>query len=84
MLIISLTVSPGCVLALVGHQFQVVEAELRAVEALADDGEDVAAFDGVALRRRSALYERRYCPACEAVDLLLGRAFGVGVEVASV
>ena len=37
------------VFSLVGNQFQVVEAEVRAVEPFADDGEDVAPFDRVLL-----------------------------------
>ena len=67
----------GGVFPFVGHQFEVVEAELRAVETLADDREDVAAFDGVRLRFPSpkgrgedssvTLYEMRYWPAWEAV-----------------
>ena len=38
----------GRVVALVGHDFEVVEAEFAAVEAFADDREEVAAFDFVA------------------------------------
>ena len=38
----------GGVVALVGDDFEIVEAEVAAVEAFADDREEVAAFDGVA------------------------------------
>ena len=43
------TFSPGLVFLLVGDDLQVVEPEAGAVEALAGDGEQVAAFDRVAL-----------------------------------
>ncbi len=37
------------IVGLLRNQFQVVETELRAIKALADDGEEVAALDGVVL-----------------------------------
>ena len=76
----SLTLSPGAVLALVGDQLDVVEAVVRAVEALAADHEDIAALDGVPLAV-GQLDDSRYWPGLGRLHLLAGLAFDVGVQL---
>ena len=68
------------VLALVGHDLQIVEAEVAAVEAFADDREDVAAFDRVA-GRVGHFVGQPVLALLRGLDLQLGAALGVGVEL---
>ncbi len=68
------------VLALVGDQLDVVEAEVAAVEALAADREDVAAFDRVLLLV-GQLVRQAILPGFAGADLLPGLALVVGVHV---
>ena len=70
----------GRVLALVGDELEVVEAELAAVEAFADDREEVAAFDRVLRLCRSPCTTGDTGPA-RRPSSAVGLAFGVGVEV---
>ena len=68
------------VLALVGHDFQVVEAELAAVESLADDREQVAAFDFVAGLVGHAI-RQAVLALLGGLQLDLGQALGVRGQV---
>ena len=70
----------GRVLAPVGHQFDVVEAEVTGRTAFADDAENVAALDGVLLRVGHLVAEA-ILSALLGLDLHLGDALCVGREI---